>query len=317
MFEFSTSLLREKYVIKEIVEKGKEKEPLIALSNRLYLPLKSPIAGQEEEFVVRAQNMHTTLRIAAQMARDFYETGPLMDRKKPYDWEYTYLKIIKGYEKKFNPDRWIVIYHKGRPVYSAGEVQYHPFLDIIEKCDARSKSGYETSMEIAKDAFKQAGKLVNLEHDSNVALIVNITPDEGKLGAIVRGPNRTTTFNMSAKRKAGRDVKISQCLSVAAAFLEGIQLAFFIGFTEKKLSFELVEPGSDDAKKASEARKKLGRLNGAVQQFENMFDVSYRPDRPNFAKLIDEAEEFGHKVLGKEVEEKVKAGEMSDEDWVV
>lgn len=315
MKTFSASLLREKFTIHDAMPSDTAgRKPVIALSNRLNLPLLTHDEKHSEDFIIRAQNMHTCARFSAQIARDFYDNGPILDRKKPFDWKYAYLAITKGYEKKWNPDRWVAVYHKGRLIYEDGAAHRHPFLDIIEQCDARNKSDYGKSVKVAEDAFKQAGKMVTIEHDSNIALIMNVTKEEGKCGLILRGPDHTTTFNLTAKKKADRSVHPSQCLTVAAAFLEGVQLAFLVGMAKQKLKYDLIAPGSDDARKAREAGEKLGRLNGAISQFENLFDVIYRPERPNFALMTDEAEEFARKVLAADIEKKIAAGGKSE--WI-
>lgn len=318
MSEFHTSLLREKFVIRDAIPADMtDRQPIIALSNRLPLSLQSEDEETREEFIVRAQNMHTCARLAAQICRDFDEKGPLLDRKKPFDWKYAYLAITKGYEKKWNPDRWVAVYHKGRIIYEDGEKHRHPFLDIIEQCDAINKDNYEKSVKVAEDAFRQAGKLVTIEHDSNIALVMNITNAEGKCGVILRGPNHTTTFNFTAHPRGGREVHASQCLSVAAAFLEGIQLAFFVGMTQEKLHYELIGATSDEARRARDAGEKVARLNGAIQQFENMFKVTFRPDRPNLSAMIDDAKGFARTVLAKDIQKKITEGGADKKDWVL
>jgi hypothetical protein len=314
---FTASLLREKFVIRDVTapEEGGG-EPLVAMSNRLAVPLGLQGGRSEENFVVRAQNMHTCARFAAKMTQDYSENGSIIHRKKPFDWDYVWLSIVKGYEKTWNPQKWVAVYHKGRVIFEAGDGIRHPFVDIVEQCDAVNPDSYDKSLKIAEDAFRQAGKFVQIEYDSNVALIMNVTAEEGKCGVIVRGPSRTTTFNFTAKPKAGRPVRPSQCLSAAAAFLEGIQLAFLVGMTNIKLQYELIEKLSDDARKGRDASQKLGRLNAAVQQFENLLEVNYRPDRPEFARMIDDAEAFARKILAKEIERKIEAGEIDGEGWV-
>ena len=316
MSTFNSSLLREKFVIMDVMPGDlSDKEPVIALSNRLAEPLRSIDGLTTEHFVVRAQNMHMCLRMAAKMASDFAEFGPIMGRKtRQLDWEYAYIAIAKGYEKKWNPKGWVAVYHKGRVIYEAGDGQRHPFLDIIEQCDARNKDDYEKTLIVAEDAFKQAGKMVTIEHDANVATIINFKPGEAKCGIMLRGPNRTTTFNFTTRNKAGRDVKISQCLSVSAAFLEGIQLAFLVGMTNIKVHYELIDKYSEEAKQGDDASAKLGRLNGAITQYENLFEVVYRPDRPNFGVMIEEAEVFAQKIFSAELSKKIAEGEKSD--WI-
>lgn len=318
MSEFNVSLLREKFVIHDALPaSGEDRKPVVAMSNRLALPLQSDDGKTHENFIVRAQNMHACARYAAHIARDFQENGEIMGRATPFDWTEALESLSKGYEEKWNPNLWVAVYHKGRIVFEGGPGHRHPFLDIIEQCDARNKDDYNKSMTVAQDAFRQAGKIVNIEYDSNIALIMSVTADEGKCGVIVRGPSRTTTFNFTARRKQGRVVRPSQCLTAAAAFLEGIQLCFLAGMTSQKVRYELIASTSDEARKGEEARKKIGRLNAAILQFESLLDVHYRPDRPDFGKMIDEAEEFAQKNLAAEIERMVKSGQKDPGEWVL
>lgn len=318
MKEFNTTLLREKFIIRDAIG-GRDTTatpPVIALSNRMVLPLISKDGETSETIIIRSQNMHTCARMAARIVQEFQETGPILNRKIEFDWRFAWLSITKGYENKFNPHRWVAVYSKGRILYQDGEARRHPFLDIIEQCDARNKGSYENAVAVAEDAFKQAGKLVTIEHDSNVAFVLNYHADEAKCGVIVRGPSRTMTFNFSAKPRGGRSVKISQCISVSAAFLEGIQLAFQIGMIKQKTAYELIEAGSLEGERGREASQKLGRLNGAIQQFENLLDVVYRPERPEFGEIIDDAQNFAKTALAGEFERRFETGEMDKDDWV-
>lgn len=321
MNDFTTTLLREKFIIRDAFLETKsnrqrmESPPVIALSNRMVLPL--TFKGGSEVLVVRAQNMHICARMAARIVQEFQDSGPLLDRPKPFDWKFAWLSITKGYESKFNPGRWVAVYHKGRLIYEDGETARHPFLDIIEQCDARNKDSYEQAVTVAEDAFRQAGKIVTIEHDSNIALVLNAEESEIKCGVIVRAPNKTMTFNFTAKPKAGRAVKISQCLSVSAAFLEGIQLAFQIGMIKQKQLYEMIDAASLDAEKGRESSQKLGRLNGAIQQFEQLAEISYRPERPDFSAMIDDAQSFAKHALAAELQRRIDAGEIDKGDWIV
>lgn len=78
----------------------------------------------------------------------------------------------------------------------------------------------------------------------------------------------------------------------------------------------MIEPGSDEGNKGREAAEKLGRLNGAIQQFENLLDVTYRPERPDFGNMIDEAQAFAKQSLAAELQRRIEAGESDKSDWV-
>jgi hypothetical protein len=321
MKDFNTTLLREKFIIRDAFSDNKPRRqqdtpPVIALSNRIVLPLTYSDGKFTETLVVRSQNMHNCVRMAARIIQEFQDTGPLVNRQVPFDWKYAWQSITKGYEQKFNPNRWIAVYHKGRAIFEDGETPRHTFLDIIEQCDARNPDDYDKAVNVAEDAFRQAGKIVNITHDSNVALVLNYTPAEARAGVIVRGPNRTMTFNFSAKPKEGRAVKISQCLSIAAAFLEGIQMAFQVGMIRQKQSYDMLEAGSPEIQRGRDASEKLGRLNGAIQQFENLLEVTYRPERPEFGQMVDEAQNFAKQTLAAELQRKIDAGEVDKSEWV-
>lgn len=316
MDPFNASLLREKFVIRTTKQTDSDDPPVQAMSNRLSLLFKDSKKDISEHLVVRAQNMHTCLRIGAHLARDFQEKGSLLRYRDSYDWSYSWRTATKGYERKWNPDCWGAIYHKGRILMAEGDGERHPFLDIIEQCDAHNKGDYEQAIVLAEKAFKQAGKNVRIQHESNIALIVSISAEKGKCGIIQRSPSRTTTFNFTAMPKGGRDVKISQCLNASAAYLEGIQLCFLIGMARQRLEKGLLEKYTDEHLKSEDASQKISRLNAALQQFENLLSVTYRPDRPNFSNLIDEAEDKAAVILESEVRKKLASGELDPEDWI-
>jgi hypothetical protein len=312
MLEFNATLLREKFIIQDIqpAPGAADKGAIIALSNRMAVPLASDDTEQRETYVIRAQNMHSCARMAAHLTKEFQEGGPIDQRSQPFDWAGGWDSIEKGYEEKWNPQRWIAVYHKGRAVFEAGP--RHPFLDIIEQCDVRNKGEYEKSIEIARDAFRRAGKNVTITYDANVALILSVTNEQGRCGLIVRGPNRTTTFNFVARPKAGRMVRVSSCLSAAAFFLEGIQMCFTIGMVQYKLQQSLIDPKGAESKQGQEAGQKIGRLRVAIDQFEAMFDVTYRPERPDFNEMVASAEQFARKLVGKKA--KVQDNRSSSAD---
>ncbi len=311
--EFSTTLLREKFVLRDADEASAE-APVIALSNRMVVTVSDPGMGQTERFVVRAQNMHSCARMAARIAGAATE-GSLTEREPPFDWSKAWDEVTEGYEARNNPQRWAVVYHQGKPVFAQGD--HHPFLDVIEGFDAKSGKSYDDSVPIAQEAFRKAGKDVRIEHDSNIALVVHIEPKLAKIGVILRGAARTATFNVQAKPRGGASVRVSACLSVAAAFLEGIQLAFQVGMGRVRRHYGMLEAGGPESKKLSEGETRLGRLNAAIRQFDQTHDVFYRPERPEFHKILVDAEDAARKTLAPQIEAKIRAGDLDQSDWVL
>lgn len=314
MQEFKTSLLREKFILHPLNE---DEEPIIALSNRITIPLKSKDGIDDETFIVRTQNMHSCARLAASIVKEFTEHGSLTERAMPLKWDMLWGDVIKGYEKDWNPNIWCAIYHKGRIIYQDGE--HHPFLDIIEKCDVANKGEYVESIKFAETAFGQAGKQVRIEHDSNIALITSTTEEKAKCGVIVRAATGATTFNYTAAARENSPLTIHPytTVTVAAAFLEAIQLAFQVGLMNKKQQFKLIEKYSDEERQHRRATNRLANLNKAIGNYEDSFTVHYRPDRPTVKDMVQKAEEFAIKILKPQIEEKIADGSLDSKDWVL
>jgi hypothetical protein len=313
--EFKCTLLREKFVLRDPAGDLSDTPPVTALSNRMVLALSSPSGEEEETFVVRTQNMHSCVRLCAAIAKEFYDRGAITTRVMEFRWDNLWRDVIKGYEKDWNPDIWCAVYHRGRPIFDDGV--RHPFLDIIEKCDAASGQSYADSVSFAEKAFQQAGKEMKIDHDSNIALIVSIKDGEAKCGVILRGANKKTTFNYTVKKKkTGDDVRVPTILTVSAAFLEGVQLAFTVGMINRRRSIQLIEKFSDEDRKGKRGQDRLVNLSNAIEGLERKYWVQYRPDRPDFLQMVREAEEFAMKILKPQIEAKIARGELNARDWV-
>lgn len=314
MQEFKTSLLREKFILHPF---NKDEDEIIALSNRMSIPLKSKDGLDNETYIVRTQNMHSCARMSASIVKEFTEHGSLSERAMPVNWKILWGDVIKGYEKDWNPYIWCAIYHKGRVVFEYGE--HHPFLDIIEQCDTANKGEYIESIKFAENAFGQAGKKVTIEHDSNIALISSTTETKAKSGIIVRAATGATTFNYTATAREDSPLTIHPytTLTVSAAFLEAIQLSFQVGLMNKKQQFKLIEKYSDEERQHRRATNRLANLNSAIGNYEDNFNVNYRPDRPTIKDMLLKSEEFAVKILKPQIEEKLADGTLDAKDWVI
>lgn len=310
--EFSTTLLREKFVIKDADPQATE-PPVVALSNRMVVTQEYP-SGITETFVIRTQNMHSCVRMAARIVHAGAD-GSLAFRSPPFDWASAWESVIEGYERRYNPNRWCAVYREGKVIFTENE--HHPLLDIVEGLDFKSMKTYAEAISIAEEAFRKAGKDVRISHDSNVALVVNVRPKQAKVGVILRGAARTATFNFTAKPRGGTTLRPSPPLGAAAAFLEGIQLAFQVGSGRVRRHYGLIEAGTDDARKLTEGEARLGRLNNAIRQFDQGHDVFYRPERPEFHRILVDAEDTARKSLAPQIEEKIRSGEIDESEWVL
>ncbi|MGB4107176.1 MAG: hypothetical protein WBK55_05200 [Alphaproteobacteria bacterium] len=296
MKELVTELLREKFVIHDLAAGLKSGQgPTIALSNRMVVALKNEKGETQETLIVRAQNMHSCIRMAARMVQSFISGGPLLDRPSPYDWQAAWDLASGEYEQNYNPQRWVAIYHGGKVVFEKGD--RHPMLDIIEKCSEMTKGKYEDSIQHAEEIIRKQGRVLRLEYDGNVALVINLEKKQGRCGVILRSADKTRTFNFSVAAKGGMHLNFAQILGSGAAFLEGIQLAFSVGMNGEKIKRGIIARHSPEEKQTRESEIRLGRLNSEIANLETTFDVRYRPEKPEFPKVLAEAEELARKVL--------------------
>lgn len=297
-----TSLLREKFVLKE-TKPGPDGAPreVVAPSARMVVHLQ---AGElpRESYVIRCHNMHSCVRMTAQIIQNYDTHGPIMTRKPAIDWYDLWDHALSDYERHYFPHRWVCIYHAGKPIYHVGE--YHPFFDIIEKFDHANNGDYEKSVKMAEDAFKAAGKDMRITYESNVALVALLDRYDGRCSMVLRGPDRTTTFNYALKPDQDQNkIHMTQGLSTSADFLEGVQLAFMVGTNDERLNLGLVrQDAAALERQIRDARKRLQQLNIQVNTMEGRYRVRYRPERPDFGNIILLAE----KVMREKYEEERK-----------
>lgn len=276
MFFLNTTMLREKFTVVEDLDA----DNLVAVGNRISLPLISMDGRTEERLVVRGQNMALTLHMAAMIAKHFYRDGPLLKRTPSFSWRPNWDLAQSDFEKRYNPLAWVAVYHKGRVIFSTGA--YHTFLDVIEQCDARNRLEYDNATRLAEEAFLIAGKKVSIQQSSNIALVIGAMKERTRVGLIYRHPRRSSTFNFTVD--ALKDPQLA--LQHAANWLEAVQLSVAIGFRRGGRKPKESEPYT-----IHDADTRLRRLRALIEQFDMEFKVMYRPDQPKLATLMEEAQE--------------------------
>ncbi len=315
--EFSTTLLREKFVIRD-ASRADGDPGVTALSNRVCVALHDTHGKLIETFIIRTQAMHTCIRMAAKIIHSYNRHGPIMVRAEKFDFDEAWNDIVTDYERQYNEKSWVAVYNGGKRIYGSNE--YHAFLDVIENCENRNKTGnYDSSVLMAEDIFAQRGKSVSIDYEGNTGMVLDIKKNRARCGLILRSPTKRTNFNYTAEEKPEREDKINvpQCLTSAAAFLEGIQLAFQIGRVNERLRLNQTAKYSDEDRKATAARRRLARLNAEIKNFENVFSVNYRPERPEFGQIITEAERFTRAQIEKDIANKLAEQAIDLEEPVV
>ncbi len=289
---FSTSLLREKFIIRPV--KATDLPPVIALSNRIALNLPDMTGRAIERFIVRSQSMYGCVRMASSIVQTFFRQGPLLPREEKFDFTQAWNDIVYDAEGAFGEKNWASVYNKGKLIFRSGDP--HGFLDVIENCDYRNDTGnYERSVFLAEEIFAEKGTSVSIEHQADTGVVLDINKNRARCAMILRSPIRRTNFNYVAEEKnMDRRLSAAQCLTVSAAFLEGIHHAYLIGRVNEGLRLGSIIRYSEEYKAADAARRRLPRLNAEIKNFENFFKVTYRPEKPEFPQLIVDAERYAH-----------------------
>ncbi len=286
-----TSLLREKFIINEKNINTKAKPlSLCCPSTRMPISLQ---AGEipAESFIIRAYNMHSCARMAAQIIQNYEKNGSIISRVKTSDWKDLWGKSLNSYEREYNPKGWLAIYNKGNLVFSHGK--HHQLFDVIEKCDAINNRNYEESIKLAENYFTQAGKEINMIYDSNVALVAALSTNNARCSMVLRGPGKTTTFNYSLMTTGAKQkLNISQSLNAAADLLEGVQLSYMVGINNEKIRQAIIKRSSKDGRQTAKAMERIELLDKQISSMESIYSVHYRPERPNFKSIIHMSEQF-------------------------
>ena len=187
---FDTSLLREKFLIKE---DGVDKEHHRVVSNRLVLKFKDD-KDKAHKFIVRAQTMHNCIRLAARIMQAF-QRGTIaeltVDKAK---WKDIWTNSLSHYDQNFNPNLWALVYHDGENIFSSGAP--HAFLDMIERCDASSRDEYDASNQNTQNAplQRQVIKLISRTKAMSVLLLMSrTTMDAAALSCVTPYKTRPLT----------------------------------------------------------------------------------------------------------------------------
>lgn len=274
MDDFNAALIREKIIF--VNEDGGPAATAdghnVIRSNRIFLKLEA--GGATEKVVVRAQNMHTTLRMAGKVLQEFFRLGPLL--RRGVNWEDIWQGLQSNYEREYNEYNWGAVYINGHNVF---KTKHSAYVDIIEKCAQLNVDNYDATIEVAQNALKQLGKSMQISQSSTVAAVFTNTPEHLRVGIIHRQGGKDTAFNFTA---AGGETnhRIVQTLGIAAALLEAINLKHVVENLREKSQGR--KPSPADASQLRTALARLVALDKGISSFEDVYEVRYRPEKPAF-----------------------------------
>lgn len=277
MDDFNTALIREKIDVKAQAGAlpGSDSGQVTVRSNRICLNLDDGV--RQEKIVIRSQNMHSTLRIAARTMADFYKHGFFTGRAQPMDWKDLWHGLQYNYEREFNPQHWCAIYIDGKVVF---RTQPSVVVDVIEKCALVSAENYDATMKITEQAFGKLGKPVQIEHSSIVAAMLNDDGAQLRCGIILRAGGKDTVFTFTVTGGQA-EMRIPQTFDIAAGLLEAVNLCRIVrGLQEKVLEATVRNHAEVNQLRAATGR--LITLDKMINTFNDVYDVSYLPEKPTF-----------------------------------
>lgn len=280
MKDFSTSLVREKI---EFTAAGQENaSPTVVRSNRIFLRLPAPDeTGAFDKVVIRTQTMSTALRLASRAMYSYFHNGLFSTRAEPYDWQTQWDGCLSGYDRAYTPDLWAAVYVNG---HSAFKTLQSPFVDIVEKCALLHIDNYDVAVGTTEDVLSRLGLPLKVSHASVVAAVFNDMGPETSCGIIQRIDGQDATFSFMA---SGGDMsrRIVQALGIAGAFIECVNLQRVMQITREKIRLREVAKASPEATRLRAATARLTAIDKAINSFEDMYSVKYRPAKPDFFGL--------------------------------
>lgn len=271
-------MLRERCIIKD-ASLGKQGSRV--LSNRLVVPVGS------DTLVVRGQNMHSVARFGARLYNHFLKGGPL-GQQKTIDYAKIWKEIEKG-AYLTNPENWTTVYLNGEMMFASGD--HHPFLDAIEQQVRSNDANYDVNVFMAGETLRAGGHPdMDIDHTSNVALIMNLNENLARCGLIYRHPRRTTTFSFTAAPNPNGATKarplakeVPAILEAAADLLESVQICYAI-------AAETAKGIEQNFETQAVMKERLAYLRSGLDGFESGPLVTYRPERPDMNRFLQEAQ---------------------------
>lgn len=275
---FEAMLVRERINMSQRpVDAGAEAQTQLTVIRSTRLHLQLPGRVRTENVVIRAQNMHTTLRIGAKLLFSFFKSGLFTRRSEPFDWNAMWELLLTNYERKYAPDLWAAVYIDGEAVFKTEKA---PLVDVIEQCALLSVDNYDATMQLTEKVMGHLGQDTHIEHVAKVAAVFTDEGTQLRCGVIHRAGGKDSTFSFTA---AGGETysRVIQGFHIAASFLEAIEIRHYMREVQRKLHVGRLTKSSPEMVKYNAGPQRLKDLRRALETFEEHFNVHYRPEKPD------------------------------------
>lgn len=249
----------------------------VVRSNRIVLELDSNI-GKKEIVVIRTQTMASCLRFASRLMFSYFRGGLFLNRDQPFEWAQQWSAVVSSYDRAYRPNLWASVHINGDAVFKTNN---SPLVDVLEKCAMLTKDDYDAAMGVTENALRKLGLDMRINHETNIATVIFDKGDSIRCGIIYRSDDADTTFSFTAKG-GEREVRIVEAIRIASAFLDGIDLRFTSRRIQEKIRKREVPQVGPEANQQRKAYLRLLAVNKVITHFEELFEVRYRPEKPEF-----------------------------------
>ncbi len=296
--DFKAKLVRERFVVTPKKKNVSDDDVRIALANRLNFTCYDQYGKKKADFIIRAQNIHTALRIGARIAEHWYNHGHLNKTgRERFNWDQVYTGATRDYEQRWNPDCWACVYKNGRVIRETTPQHNNEILNIIEQVFAHEKCSYQHIPWIAQRLFAQAKRTVDIDYDSNTAMELMGNAGSIKSHILYRDTEGRSELQLDMSQKTSRyvkgakgaKVKLHECLDIAAILFEGLQLGFVVGRSNFEISNGLISLGHRDSVQADFALRRIKMLDTALKNQKNLHQLNFKPT-PDFFHNIQKIE---------------------------
>jgi hypothetical protein len=285
MIEFgSITLYREKSVVYRFVELEEDEsphdEPVLQIrSNRITIPAKTKISTVA--VAVRGQNITGTMRMAASVLDEIRRDANLLVGGGNVDWDSQWRRRMSKYELDFNPANWVSVHIAGNQVFSSRED--NAAVQTIESLCPGEEVTDSVILETAQNVLSALDDFA-VEHDSQTAFVLSPGAQYHRGSILERRDRKTGAVSISVHHPTPQSpVRLSHFFAFCADVIEVMTHKSFLDRVQEMAAANTLTKSGISPTHVAATRTRRKDLIQAIENFEQVNRVVYRPERPHFA----------------------------------
>lgn len=280
MLEFGTiTLYREKSTVLRLGSNNNDKGDqtvMVLRSNRVTIPIKTTV--DNINVVVRGQNVPSTLRMTALAIDEFRRDQGLIHDAAAHDWEAFWARKVSAYEDDYNPDNWVSLYVGGQLAFTTRQTR-----DAVDTIESIAGPSEVTEDVVLKAAGKTVGDTDDLvvEHDLQTALLFQPFSAYHRAAILQRRDRKSGSFAISVFHPTPQTpVRLSHFIAFCADMMEVLTLKSFLDRVQDLVAKNKINQSGIPPAQVQATRNRRRELMEALENFERVNKVTYRPERP-------------------------------------